>query len=92
MSTKRTVVAHAIAAIAAPPSGSTAYSCVQNPGGWLTISKNGIKIPIRVWWNVGAAAATTDANAGSNDTVTIEDLDGSNPRVGEFQQLINSLK
>lgn len=75
----------------APVSGNK-YGASLNADGSIQVTKNGTNAPFKVWWAVsGQPAARTDANQGSQDTVTIQDSDGSNSRNGEFQSFLNSL-
>jgi hypothetical protein len=69
------------------------YQSSINADGSIQITRNGTPLPQKFWWNTNASgsSARTDANQGSNDTVTIEDPDGSNPRVGDFQTFLLSL-
>jgi hypothetical protein len=77
-----------------PQNSKNFYSAVLNPDGSIKITQNNVTvINNKLWWNLtgNQASAKTDANGGSNDTVVIEDSDGSNPRVSDFTQWLNSL-
>lgn len=75
----------------APVSGNK-YGALLNADGSIQVTKNGAPLPLKVWWAFsGLPIARTDANQGSCDSVTIQDLDGSNSRNGEFQGFLNSL-
>jgi hypothetical protein len=69
------------------------YQVTQNADGSLTITRNGVALPNKFWWNIQSqgSPAKTDANQGSDDTIVIQDPDGSNSRVGDFQNFLNSL-
>ena len=74
--------------------GSTnVYGATQNADGSITVTRNGIALAQKFWWNIQAQGfpAKTDANLGSDDTIVIQDADGSNSRVGDFQNFLNSL-
>jgi hypothetical protein len=77
----------------APPSKNV-YSAILNADGSIKMTQNNITVLNQnFWWNLTGnfASAKTDANGGSNDTVVIEDSDGSNPRASDFQQWLNTL-
>ena len=68
------------------------YGASINADGSITITHNGTALPNKFWWNIqGVPQERTDSNQGSNDSITIEDSDGSNARVGDFQNFLNSL-
>jgi hypothetical protein len=77
-----------------PQNSKNFYSAVLNPDGSIKVTQNNTTVlNQKFWWNLtgNQASAKTDANGGSNDTVVIEDSDGSNPRVSDFQQWLNTL-
>src|ERR1700722_3555456 len=77
-----------------PQTSKNFYSAVLNSDGSIKVTQNNITVlNQKFWWNLtgNQASAKTDANGGSNDTVVIEDIDGSNPRVSDFQQWLNTL-
>jgi hypothetical protein len=78
-----------------PQNSKNFYSAVLNPDGSIRVTQNNTTVlNQKFWWNLTAgsfSSAKTDANGGNNDTVVIEDSDGSNPRVSDFQQWLNTL-
>jgi hypothetical protein len=78
----------------APPSKNI-YSAVLNSDGSIKVTQNNTTVlPFKLWWNTcpgNFGSAKTDANGGACDTVVICDSDGSNPRVSDFQQWLNTL-
>jgi hypothetical protein len=90
-------VQDAMAAIRAvvPPNSKNFYSAVLNPDGSIRVTLNNTTIlNNKLWWNLTAgnfSSAKTDASGGNTDTVVIQDSDGSNPRVSDFQQWLNAL-
>jgi hypothetical protein len=79
---------------AVTPPSKNVYSAVLNNDGSIKVTLNNTTVlNWKIWWDItgNQASARTDANGGSNDSVVIEDSDGSNPRVSDFQQFLNSL-
>jgi hypothetical protein len=77
-----------------PQNSKNFYSAVLNSDGSIKVTQNNTTVlNQKFWWNLtgNQASAKTDANGGSNDTIVIEDSDGSNPRVSDFTQWLNSL-
>jgi hypothetical protein len=77
----------------APPSKNV-YSAVLNADGSIKVTVNNVTVlNQKFWYNLTGnfGSAKTDANGGNCDTVVIEDSDGSNPRVSDFQQWLNTL-
>jgi hypothetical protein len=65
-----------------------------NSDGSIKVTQNNTTVlNFKFWWNLtgNQASAKTDANGGSNDTIVIQDADGSNSRVGDFQTWLLSL-
>jgi hypothetical protein len=79
---------------AVAPTSKNTYQAVLNADGSIQVTRNNSTIlPNKFWWNAvnTQGAAKTDANSGSNDTIVIQDADGSNSRVGDFQTWLLSL-
>lgn len=57
----------------------------------LSITRNGVKVYSKIFWNVQGSAASTDASFPNQDTVTIIDPGSGNASVGAAQAFINSL-
>jgi hypothetical protein len=78
-----------------PQNSKNFYSAVLNPDGSIKVTQNNTTVlNNKLWWNLTAgnfSSAKTDASGGNYDTIVIEDFDGSNPRVSDFQQWLNSL-
>lgn len=56
------------------------------------LTRNGVAIYLKVYWNAQGSAAVTDAGGNANyDTVTVVDPGSGYPVVGSAQQFINSL-
>src|SRR5450631_3753999 len=78
-----------------PPNSKNSYRAVLNNDGSIRVTQNNTTVlNNKFWYNVTAgsfSSAKTDASGGNYDTVMIEDSDGSNPRVSDFQQWLNAL-
>jgi len=76
--------------------GGNTWNATQNSDGSFKIQKTTqAAVTTTVWskvfWNVSAGVAVTDASTPNTDTVTIIDPGSGYPSIGSAQQWLNSL-